>query len=265
MHTLDPNFRPSKKLGQNFLTSEALVERIAQAGLESIGISERIIEIGPGKGVLTRALLKHTQIPITAIEKDKRLYEYVQGFFAHEIETKRLTLINDDALEFEPPVTPYSVIANIPYNITSPLIDHFIRDAALDYTPARMPIRAVLLVQKEVAEKMCAKAPDMNVLALHVQTFAQAKYLFTVTAGNFSPKPKVDSAVVELVADVEACKNFSKEFLKNYFDLIHRAFSQKRKMLSSTIGKELCAKAGIDATRRPQTLSVEEWIKLAAY
>lgn len=258
MHTLDPNFRPSKKLGQNFLTNDEIVERIALAGLEGQTDDQQIIEIGPGKGILTRQLLKHTRLMVTAIEKDKRLYEYLQQVFFHEIETKRLILINDDALEFEPPLTPYSIVANIPYSITSPLIDHFVRDAAVDYPTPRTPKRAVLLVQKEVAEKMCATAPRMNVLALHVQTFAHVKYLFTVTCGNFSPKPKVDSAVVEIT-----CKDVPPLALRpEYFATIHKAFSQKRKMLSSTIGKELCLKADIDPMRRPETLSVEEWLTM---
>ncbi len=292
MTTLDPTFRPSKKLGQNFLTNESVVERIALAGLAHCDSVDRIIEIGPGKGVLTKYLLSRSNKPVTAIEKDKRLYEYLCGIFSAEIASGALTLINDDALKFPLPNEKYAIIANIPYSITSPLIDHFIRDTAM-HTDANldlgknvntaapnMPTYAVLLVQKEVAEKVAAKAPHMNVLALHVQTFAQVKYLFKVSAGNFSPAPKVDSAVIEITTypQTEATNAHDKEErysainqkvdlqfdYKKYFGLIHAAFSQKRKMLSSTVGKELCLKAGIDPTRRPETLSVDEWKKLAS-
>ncbi len=276
MTFLDSSFRPSKKLGQNFLTNEAVVERIANAGLVHCQNVDRIIEIGPGKGVLTKYLLTRSQKPVTAIEKDKRLYEYLCGIFAQEIASNKLTLINDDVLNFPLPTETYAIIANIPYSITSPLIDHFIRDAAMNAyekngthvgKKPNMPTHAVLLVQKEVAEKVCEKEPRMNVLALHVQTFAQVKYLFKVAAGNFSPAPKVDSAVIEITVDEKFADGAngiqSPLDYKKYFDLIHRAFSQKRKMLRSTISEELCIKAGINPTRRPETLSVKEWLSIA--
>lgn len=271
MTFLDPTFRPSKKLGQNFLTNEAVVERIALAGLSHCAHVDRIIEVGPGKGVLTKYLLSRSDKPVTAIEKDKRLYEYLSGIFAQEIALKKLTLINDDVLNFPLPAEKYAIIANIPYSITSPLIDHFIRDAAMQKVQGKkihMPSHAVLLVQKEVAEKVCEKAPHMNVLALHVQTFAQVKYLFKVAAGNFSPAPKVDSAVIEIAVndDLLAENNAPQNPINytHYFDLIHRAFSQKRKMLRSTIGEDTCIAAHIDPTRRPETLRIEEWLLLSS-
>lgn len=275
MLILDESFRPSKKLGQNFLVNQKIVAHIAHAGIGNKIETGIILEIGPGKGILTQALLERAQKrPIIAIEKDRRLFTYLSERFKHEIETHQLILVHNDALLYTPPDEPYTIVANIPYSVTSPLIDHFIRDAALTCIKPRMPKRAVFLVQKEVAEKICARPPDMNVLALHVQTFGSVRYLFTVGAGNFSPRPRVDSALIEINCEespfLNWCAFFAertslqvRSFLENYFEIIHRGFSQKRKMLSSTIGRTVCEKAGIEATRRPQTLSIEEWLRLA--
>lgn len=244
------DFRPKKSLGQNFLKNPRIVEKIiATAELKR---NETVVEVGPGFGILTEALLKAAG-RVIAIEKDKRLYLSLRGRFSGR---SNLILIHADALEIPPPKEPYCLIANIPYSITSPLLDHFIRD-----NPDRLPVRAVLLVQKEVAQKICAKPPHMNVLALHVQTFGNPKIIATVSRHNFQPVPKVDSAI--LVVSFPR-KQESSDF-KKYFDLIHRAFSQKRKMLRSLLPSELLAKASISETRRAETLSLEEWQRLSDF
>lgn len=242
------DFHPKKSLGQNFLTNPRVVERIIRAAC--LSKDELVVEIGPGFGILTEALLKAAK-RVIAIEKDSRLCMSLRGSFKAGI-YPNLTLIHADALEVPPPKEPYFLVANIPYGITSPLLDHFIRD-----NPNRLPVRAVLLVQKEVAQKICAKPPRMNVLALHVQTFGKPKIIATVSRHNFQPIPKVDSAILKI--------EFSENVMvsKKYFDLIHRGFSQKRKMLRSLLLPELLAKAGISGTRRAETLSIEEWKMLA--
>lgn len=245
------DFRPKKSLGQNFLINPRIVERIAAAA--DLKEDETAVEVGPGFGVLTEVLLQKAG-KVIAIERDAKLYEFLRGKFAGN---SKLELIHADALKVPPPKEPYYLAANIPYSITSPLLDHFIRK-----NPQNLPAGAVLLVQKEVAEKICAAPPKMNVLALHVQTFGSPKLLFKVSRNNFWPAPKVDSAVIKIDFHParEPISTFDHE---KYFSLIHRAFSGKRKMLRSTLPVNLLDKAKIDPTRRPETLSIKNWLDIA--
>lgn len=249
-------FHPKKSLGQNFLTNPRIVEKIIATADLSGG--ETVIEVGPGFGILTEELLKHAK-KVIAIEKDTRLFEFLSEKFKDQIMSGKLELIHGDALKIPPPKEPYAWIANIPYSITSPLLDHFIRE-----NPENLPRRAVLLVQKEVAQKLCAKPPRMNVLALHVQTFGDPEIVADVSRANFKPAPKVDSAIIKIdfpktpkIPELKTKADYEK-----YFALIHKAFSQKRKMLRVTLPKELLQKAKITETRRPETLSINEWISL---
>lgn len=243
------NFHPKKSLGQNFLVNPRVVETIIRAA--RLTETELVVEVGPGMGALTKTLLKHAR-RVIAVEKDARLHEWLQTELGKE---PRLELIRADALEVAPPQESYFLVANIPYAITSPLLDHFIR-----HSPQRLPHRAVVLVQKEVAQKICAKPPDMNVLALHVQTFGDPRIVGRVSKNNFRPRPRVDSAIVRIDFPGKPLP----PDLKKYFDGIHRGFSQKRKMLRAIFPAPRLQKASIDPTRRAQTLSIEEWLKLAA-
>lgn len=250
------HFHPKKSLGQNFLTNPRIVEKIIETA--DLTGSETVIEVGPGFGILTEELLKHAK-KVIAIEKDARLFEILQEKFKNQIDSGKLELIHADALKFPPPKEPYAWIANIPYSITSPLLDHFIRE-----NPENLPQRAVLLVQKEVAQKLCAKHPKMNVLALHVQTFGNPEIIADVSRANFKPAPKVDSAIIriEFPKTPKIPELKTKADYEKYFSLIHKAFSQKRKMLRRTLPPELLKKAGITETRRPETLSLKEWTGL---
>ena len=237
---------------------------------------ELVVEVGPGFGILTEALLARAK-RVIAIEKDDRLFVSLRGRLSDrsnpalkrrpEHAARDLVLTHGDSLKIPPPQSPYLWISNITYSITSPLLDHFIRE-----NPTNLPVRAVLLVQKEVAQKLCAKPPDMNVLALHVQTFGTPRKIATVSRGNFQPQPKVDSAIIRIdfpsviASDLSLRGQSPKQSTFNfarYFDLIHRGFSHKRKMLRANLPPELLKKAGIDETRRAETLTIEEWLKLA--
>ena len=247
-----PEFRPKKSFGQNFLKNPRVVEKIIAAA--AISPNDLVVEVGPGFGVLTEALLQKAR-RVIAIEKDVALYTHLKEKFRS---AKNLELFHADALKVSPPREPYLLVANIPYSITSPLLDHFIREQ-----PENLPKRAVFLVQKEVAQKICAKPPDMNVLALHIQSFGAPKIIAYVSKNNFEPRPKVDSAVIKIEFEKEESRNRNKEYEK-YFSLIHAAFAQRRKMLRAVFPKELLARAGIDGTRRPETLSTDEWWRLTA-
>lgn len=244
-------FRAKKSFGQNFLKQQRIVDRIIrEANLRG---DETVVEVGPGFGILTKALSQHAK-KIIAIEKDDFLYEQLAGSRG---EGAHIDFIHADALDVAPPSKEYLLVSNIPYSITSPLLDHYIRNAY-----PNLPLRAVLLVQKEVAEKVCAKPPRMNVLALHVQTFGAPRYIATVSRRNFSPIPKVDSAVI--VIDFKEGPTFSPAYFTKYFELIHAAFRTKRKMLRSSLPRELLESAGINESRRPETLGIDEWHRLAA-
>lgn len=250
------NFHPKKSLGQNFLKNPRIVEKII-ATADLMG-NETVVEVGPGFGVLTEELLKCAK-KVIAIEKDAELFEFLSKKLKKQIDSGKFELVHGDALKIPPPKEPFLWIANIPYSITSPLLDHFIRENS-----SNLPQRAVLLVQKEVAQKLCAEPPKMNVLALHVQTFGNPKIIATVSKANFKPIPKVDSAIIKIdfpktpkIPELKTKTDYEK-----YFLLIYKAFSKKRKMLRRTLPKELLKKAGIIETRRPETLSVKEWMDL---
>ncbi|MBI5754547.1 ribosomal RNA small subunit methyltransferase A [Candidatus Peregrinibacteria bacterium] len=241
-----------KYFGQNFLINREILEKIVEmADLKS---TDEIIEIGPGLGVLTKELAKNAK-HVTTLELDARLMPVLKNTLA---DYKNITILNQDALRFSPALKQYKVVANIPYNITSPLINLFLQT---DYKPTSMTV----LVQKEVAEKICLIEPDMTVLSLQVAVFGQSKLIRNVSAGCFYPAPKVDSAILQIQIYQPSDPNFieTKKALK-ILSLAKKAFSQRRKMLSNTLTdyKNQMTKVGIDLSRRPETLSIKEWLSL---
>jgi len=234
--------KAKKSLGQNFLKDRSVLAKIVEAA--ELSSSDYVVEVGPGKGVLTRELIANAG-RVTAIELDDRLIEGLR-------EIEGLDLVHGNALDWRPPKEAYKVVANIPYYITSPLISHFLE---AEVQPSKM----VLLVQKEVAEKLCAKPGKMNVLAIHVQVFSKPRIVCTVKPSAFTPAPKVDSAVIVIdVYDKPLVEDY-----KRFFGIVHRAFSNKRKMLSNTLPdfKERLIELGFQDLR-PERLSIEDWMNL---
>ncbi len=182
--------RPRRGLSQNFLTDAEALDTIVAAA--ELGPGDRVVEIGPGLGVLTRRLLA-AGCTVVAVEIDPHLV----GFLSRELDDAAgLTLIEADALEVDPgelfPGEPYRLVANIPYHITSPLIHRFLGGA-------HPPDTAVLLVQVEVAERIASPPGDMSYLSVFVQDLAEAQIVARVPAAAFEPAPEVDSAVLRLV------------------------------------------------------------------
>lgn len=248
-----------KSLGQNFLNNPKIVEKIIEAAeLQSKG---EVIEVGPGRGVLTKELCKKP-INLTAIELDDDLIPELENL---KQQYPNFTLIHADALKTRLPNNPYKVVANIPYYITSPLLNHFLQPQS---SQEKRPRLLVLMVQKEVAEKICANTGDHSVLSLQVQIFGKPQIVGYVGKNNFSPPPKVDSAILK----IEVYEEPLIQNTETFFKLIKAAFGQKRKTILNsfmnglTIDKEeilnLLALAEIDPHRRPQTFSIEEWEKL---
>ncbi len=255
------NLTPSKGLGQNFLTDEDVLARIVAAA--AIPPDGAVLEIGPGLGSLTRCLAAAAG-EVCAVELDRKLIQPLKEVLA---DADHVRIVQGDILDFDPEVLmggrTYQVVANIPYYITSAVIRHLLN-------AANKPSSMVLTIQKEVAERLCAKPGNLSLLALSVQIFGTPELVFTIPAEAFTPQPKVDSAVVriELFAEPKVADAQQDDFFK----LIKAGFGQKRKTLRNALAanlKEPAVQVGqqlrqveIDPMRRAETLSIEEWLRL---
>jgi len=246
-----------KSLGQNFLINQGVIERIIQAA--EINSNDCILEIGPGTGNLTKALAKSAGTVI-AIEKDARAIEILK----HEMPSN-VRMIEGDGLTYDVnslALNHYKVVANLPYYITS----HFLRVMLEDWP---QPELAVLMVQKEVAQRIMAKPPQMNMLALSVQFYADVEKVMDVSRGSFRPMPTVDSTVIKLITKTT---DMAHENYKKVFEIARHCFAGKRKQLVGTLpeamGKSrseiiaILEKINISPMDRPETLRVEDWIAL---
>ena len=263
-------FKPHKYLGQNFLTDRSVANQMVSA-LE-IENGDEIIEIGPGFGVLTEALLKEPKdknVKIYAVEVDRKLYDGLLDRFSEE---RELEFYNADILKWLPQFSSLissgnssrvsshedvKIIGSIPYYITSPIIHQIIK-------MEKRPKTAVLLVQKEVAEKIKNTAPDSSYLSSFVQTFFDVQYLGKVPSKKFNPEPEVDGGILKLVRREEGVffdnAGSPPDFIKKYEGFLHKAYSNPRKMLNKVFKKEELEKGKIDPHLRPQNLNAEEWL-----
>lgn len=255
--------RAKKSLGQNFLNSKTIAHDIVRSA--ELSNSDTVLEIGPGKGFLTAELLK-SGAHVFAIEKDDRLIPYLQEKFAGEISEGRLTLIHDDVTNFEPDAYGltaghYKLIANIPYYLTGHIIRVFLE------TPS-MPERMILMVQKEVADRIVARNHKESILSIAVKAYGTPRIIKKVPARYFTPAPNVDSAV--LAIEYISHNHFtSKNFEKLFFDIIKTGFAHKRKQLAGNL-KELFGDhtstllevSGIKLHARAEDVTLREWLVL---
>lgn len=254
-----------KSLGQNFLITPRIVEMIALAG--EILPGETVIEIGPGKGVLTAQLLK-AGARVIAIEKDDRLIPVLGDLFSKEIAAGTLILIHKDVMEVSEADlsaicgTTYKVIANIPYYITGQIIRTFL-------SRTHQPKTMILMVQKEVANRTIARDGKESILSLSVKIFATPSLVMNVSRGNFFPIPNVDSAVIKL-SDIH--NPFSDRGAEDrFFSFVKAGFAQKRKKLISnleavedrTVLTQKFLDLKLDENTRAEDLSLEVWKRLA--
>jgi len=247
-------FRLDHRLGQNFLIDGNVLEDIVSAA--NIAPTDHVVEIGAGIGVLTRELVKHAQ-HVTTIELDERVIPLLRVFVAN---AKNLTIVTQNALEASYPTDPWKLVANIPYHITSPLLRRVFLESP------RPPESLTLLLQREVAEKICGIG-GAGMLTIVVGLFGEPHFVRAVKANAFSPPPQVDSAVLHIKSFPQPKADAAT--IDAVLRLTKIGFGQKRKMLRNTLGSlpegmDRLASAQIDPTRRPQTLSIDEWIKLAA-
>ena len=250
--------RADKSLGQNFLQDPFALEAIASAA--EIKSTDTVLEIGPGLGSLTRYLAASAE-QVIAVELDRKMIRPLQAVIASY---PNVRVLQGNILELSPKALivekDYLVVANIPYYITSAVIRHLLES---DLKPRRI----VLTVQKEVAERICAKPGDMSLLALSVQIYGKPNIVARIPAQAFFPAPNVDSAVLSV--DIYPSPRIKLELLESFFKLIKAGFSQKRKTLRNSLSaglhiapiaaEEMLRNVNIDPMRRAETLSIEEW------
>ncbi len=249
--------KPSKGLGQNFLIDKNTLNKIIAAA--DLKKSDTVLEIGPGIGTLTQELAQKAK-KVIAIEKDPVMVNILEKTLENY---KNIEIIHADALSFKLQDSSYKIVANIPYYITSPLIRKFLESA-------NRPSEIILMVQKEVAKRICAKVPDMNLLAVSVQFYAKPEIISYVSKGCFWPSPKIDSAIIKIVPRDSAL--ISADFRDRFFRIVKAGFSQPRKQLGNNFSQKLkknkeeievwLKKNGIDPKQRAETLNVSDWQKL---
>lgn len=260
------DIHPTKQKGQNFLIDDEVLEDILSAA--NLDKQDTTLEIGPGLGILTEQLIEKSK-QVVSVELDKKLYEFLKTQF---FGVKNLKLLNEDILKFQPAdhqIKDYKIVANLPYGITSIFLKKFL-------TIENKPTDMTLLVQKEVAERMCAKPGQMSLLGLSIQLYSSPKIVRIIKASSFWPAPKVDSALIKLSSvkdknEVNKALNGIDE--QKFWQIAKIGFSAKRKQLqnnlaagmniSPTEAKNALEKAKFNTKIRAQNLSVDDWITLA--
>jgi len=261
--------KSKKRLGQNFLKSSAIARDLVHAA--EINARDTVVEVGPGKGNITKLLLERAK-KVIAVEKDKELIEYLQEKFSAEIKNKKLILIHEDILKFNPKSyklipNSYKLVGNIPYYLTARLFRTFLECEI-------QPKTIAFIIQKEVAKRIVARDGKESILSISVKAYGIPRYIKTIKARYFSPQPKVDSAILVI-------ENISKKYFKNiqedkFFELIKIGFSSKRKKLVTNfknprinprvnprdyprVFTEVFEDAGISPDARAEDLSLDDW------
>ena len=243
-------YEPIKALGQNFLTDKYLADRM----VASLNLNEgdTVIEIGPGLGILTEAVadrMRTRNFKLFAVEIDSRFTAKLETMF---ITLPELIVVNEDILNWLPKFSAEGVVkvlGSLPFYITSPIIHTIIKMSVL-------PDKVVLLVQKEVAEKIVASAPDSSYMSVFVQAFYDVELIEVLSRKKFKPAPKVDGAI--LVFSKKRTMPLG-EIIK-FEGFMHKAFASPRKMLNKPFTKEELNLGGIDPKLRPEALSAEQWV-----
>lgn len=233
-------------MGQNFLINEDVLDEIIETA--QVKPDDVVLEVGPGLGILTIELAKKAK-KIIAVEKDKELCEILQKILIDQ-RINNVEIVNADILKYKIENNNYKVVANIPYYLTSPLIRMFLESE-------NKPSEIILMIQKEVAQRICASPPKMSLLAVSVQFYAKPEIVSCVSKNSFYPVPKVDSAIVKITPQTAPEID-----TKKFFGVVKRGFASKRKMLKNNISGINFEKLNLNPNIRAENLTIDDWIKL---
>ena len=259
------NAQPSKMMGQNFLIDQTILDAIIKAS--HIGKEDTVLEVGPGIGTLTRELAQYAK-NVIAIEKDRAMIGILKET-VHDV--SNIEIIQGDVLEnthYKLP-THYKLVANLPYYITSAIIRMFLETK-------NPPQEMILMVQKEVGQRICAKPPHMSILAASVQFYGDARIISSVSKGCFWPKPNVDSAIIKITprnnAELYAELRRKKDGVDLFFRIVKAGFLQPRKQLINNLSVALkkeksqiqdwLLQNNLKPSQRAETLTMQDWVNL---
>ncbi|MFA6322603.1 MAG: 16S rRNA (adenine(1518)-N(6)/adenine(1519)-N(6))-dimethyltransferase RsmA [Candidatus Buchananbacteria bacterium] len=263
------NIAPARSKGQNFLINSQVIEKIIAAA--NLASHDSVLEVGPGLGILTESLIKKAKM-VVSVELDRKLFDFLKIKF---IKAVNLELINQDILflsqnrDWLSRLGDYKIVANLPYNITSVFLRNFL-------TAENAPQEIVLLLQKEVVERICAQPGQLSLLAISVQLYGQAELIDYVPKSDFWPQPEIDSAILRIrniKSKAERVEFFSEVSENIFWQIVKMGFSAKRKQLQHNLAaglkisqaeaKKCLAEIGLDQKVRAQNLTIAQWFDLA--
>ena len=254
--------QPRKGLGQHFLVSSGVLERIADAG--NVGPDDTVVEIGPGLGALTEVLARKAG-KVVAVELDDELAEALKGVFADQsnVNIQHGDAMKTDIATLVPDSKPYKLVANLPYYVATAIVRRFLE-------AEHKPSVIVVTVQREVAQSMAAPEGKTGLLGVATRFYGSPKIVSLVKPGSFYPPPKVTSAVLRI--DVHPSPPVQVSSEAGFFTLVRAGFSAPRKQLKGVLShafkvpsadvEGVLLTAGVDPTRRAETLALEEWAAL---
>jgi 16S rRNA (adenine1518-N6/adenine1519-N6)-dimethyltransferase len=257
------DFKPKKSLGQNFLVNKQIIDKSVDAA--NLSKKDFVLEIGAGLGSLTLVLAKKTD-KVLAIEIDRTICNVLSDTLK-DLNVKNVKVLNEDVLKIKDTAISkwpkgYKIVANLPYYIAAPIVRKFLETK-------NKPKVMVLLIQKEVAQRICSKPPRMNILAVSVQFYAGPEIISSVSRSSFWPQPNVESAIIKITPFK---KDYDRKFAIKFFKIVKAGFKNPRKQLinnlssglkiSKEITKVFLEKSGFSVKQRAETLSVENWKKL---
>jgi 16S rRNA (adenine1518-N6/adenine1519-N6)-dimethyltransferase len=254
---------PQKSKGQNFLVNEDIYDKIIESA--ELKPEDTVLEVGPGLGFLTFRLSQKVK-KVLAVELDSKLVK-ILNISLQSWGSKNIKIFNKDILlakgENFSKISPYKIVSNLPYNITSIFLRKFL---SLSHKPELI----VLMLQKEVVNRIISQPPKMTLLSLSVQFYAQVELVSEVARDNFYPAPAVDSAIIKIIPNKKLLSDYQEE--KKFFKLLRLAFSSKRKMLKNNLAsglkievqevEELLEKVKLDPKIRAEQLSLEKWLEV---
>lgn len=257
------DIKTQKSKGQNFLINEDIYNKIIECS--DLNSDDVVLEVGPGLGFLTFKLAQKVK-KVLAIEIDPKIYEILKILIQSK-NIKNIKVFNNDILKAKgknfSKIGKYKIISNLPYNITSIFLRKFL-------SLSNKPSSIVLMLQKEVVDRIVSQPPKMSLLSISVQFYADVQMMFEVKKENFYPIPVVDSAIIKIIPNKKYLNSYEEE--KNFFSILKNGFSSKRKMLKNNLSNGLkikpeqainiIKKAGLDEKVRPEQLSIKDWLNI---